>query len=345
MRAARMGESGRLEVEEVARPVPGPGEALVRIEACGVCGSDLHFYRSRSMRVGHTPGHEMAGVVAAVGPDVKGLPEGLRVAVEPVRTCGECAACRDGRDSQCRQFRLHGVHLPGGFAEFALVLARRLFPLSQGLSSPVAAMAEPAAVAIHALRRGQFEKDQRVLVLGAGSVGLVSLIAARHLGASEVWITARHPHQAKLARELGAARVLSEAEASIPALQQLGQETEFDLVIETVGGVADTLTASSAALRPGGTISVLGLFMQPVAIDALSLLLKEANLHFSNCYHHPSKSEADFHAAIELLESEADAFGRLSTHRLPLEEIDRAFEIAQQKQGGAVKVTVLPQQS
>ncbi len=340
-----MSSTGRLEIEEVTRPVPGPGEALIRIEGCGVCGSDLHFYRARSMRPGHTPGHEMAGVVAATGADVSDLPDGTRVAVEPLRCCGECAPCRSGRDSQCRKLRLHGVHLPGGFAEYATVLARRLFPLPPQLSSAVAAMAEPAAVAVHGLRRGRLEKDQRVLVLGAGSVGLVCLIAARHLGAGEVWVTARHPHQAELARELGAARVLSEADASIPALARLSQETDlggFDLVVETVGGEANTLTAASAALRPGGNISVLGLFTQPPRIDALSLLLKEGNLCFSNCYHHPSKSEADFHRAIEMLTTEADAFGRLSTHQLPLAEIERAFEIASEKRSGAIKVTVLP---
>lgn len=351
MRAARVNRDGRLEIEEVARPVPGPGEALIRIEACGVCGSDLHFYRAGSMRPGHTPGHEMAGVVAALGANVKGLPEGLRVAVEPLRSCGECAPCRGGRDSQCAKLRLHGVHLPGGFAEYCTLPARRLFPLSQGLSSAVAAMAEPAAVAVHGLRRGRLEEGQRVLVLGAGSVGLVCLIAARHLGAGEVWVTARHPHQAELARQLGAARVLSEAEASTPALAQRAQQTDsggfgsFDLVIETVGGEADTLTAASAALRPGGTISVLGLFTRPTQIDARSLLLKEADLCFSNCYHHPSKSEADFRSAIEMLESEADAFGRLGTHQFPLAEIEHAFEIAAQKQSGAVKVTVLPDSS
>ena len=342
MRAAKMSGSGRLEVEEVPRPVPGAGEALVRIEACGVCGSDLHFYRSRSMPPGHTPGHEMAGTVAAVGTNVRDLPEGLRVAVEPLRTCGECVPCRDGRDSQCRKLQLHGVHLAGGFAEYALVPAKRLFALPPQLSSVVAAMTEPAAVAVHGLRRGGFEKGQRVLVLGAGSVGLICLIVARSMGAGEVWITARHPHQAKRARELAATRVLSEADASIPALEQLGRERDFDLVVETVGGEADTLAAASAALCPGGTISVLGLFTQPVALNTLSLLLKEANLNFSNCYHHPSKSEADFHAAIEILESEAEAFGSLATHQVELAEIERAFEIAADKQSGAIKVSVLP---
>jgi threonine dehydrogenase-like Zn-dependent dehydrogenase len=343
MRAARVSEGRGLEVVEIARPVPGPGEALVRIDACGLCGSDLHFYRSRSMPPGHTPGHEMAGVLAAVGANVSGLPEGLRVAVEPLRTCGECEPCRAGRDSQCRKLRVHGVHIAGGFAEYVLVDSHRLFALPQQLSASVAAMAEPAAVAIHGLRRGRLEKDQRVLIVGAGSVGLICLIAARQLGAGEVWITARHPHQAELARELGASRVLDESEASIPALHQLGRETDFDLVVETVGGEADTLVASAAALRPGGTISVLGVFMGKVEIDPITLLMKEGNLCFSNCYHHPSMDEADFRTAIELLESETRAFERLCTHQLPLGEIERAFEIALQKQGGAIKVTLLPQ--
>ena len=343
MRAARVNENGQLEVQEVARPSPGPGEALVKIEACGVCGSDLHLYRSGGMLPGLTPGHEMAGHVAATGSEIGGLPDGERVAVEPLRSCGTCAPCRAGRDSQCRRLQLHGIHLPGGFAEYVVVPAERLFPLPESLPPAVAAMAEPTAVAVHGLVRGDFQKDQRVLVLGAGAVGLVSLIVARSLGAGEVWITARHPHQAELAHTLGATRVLSEEEASMAALAELGQQTDFDLVIETVGGEADTLRTGTAALRPGGTISVLGLFLEPTPIDAFPLLLKEANLHFSNCYHHPSKGDVDFRRAIEILEKEAESFARLSTHRLPLDDIARAFEIAAQKRSGAIKVSVLPE--
>jgi 2-desacetyl-2-hydroxyethyl bacteriochlorophyllide A dehydrogenase len=342
MRAARMSESGRLEVGEVPLPIPGPDEALVKIEACGVCGSDLHLYHSGGMPAGHTPGHEMVGRIAETGANVAGMPEGLRAAVEPLRTCGHCAPCRAGRDSQCTALQLYGIHLPGGFAEYVAVPAERLFPVSDALSAPVAAMAEPVAVAVHGLRRGDFAKGQRVLVLGAGAVGLVSLVVARSMGAGEVWMTARHAHQAELARALGASRVLSEDEASVAGLAKLGRETDFDLVVETVGGEADTLRTGTAALRPGGTISVLGLFMQPIPIDAFPLLLKEANLHFSNCYHHPSKDDADFRTAIQILENEANAFARLSTHQLPLSQVERAFEIASQKQSGAIKVSVIP---
>jgi 2-desacetyl-2-hydroxyethyl bacteriochlorophyllide A dehydrogenase len=342
MRAARMNQSGRLEVGEVPRPDPGPDEALVKIEACGVCGSDLHLYRAGAMRPGHTPGHEMAGRVVATGSSVKGLADGTRVAVEPLRTCGACAACRAGRDSQCRTLRLYGIHLAGGFAEYVAVPAKRLFALPETLPAAVAAMAEPAAVAVHGLRRGDLEPGQRVLVLGAGAVGLVCLIAAQSLAAGEVWITARHPHQADLARALGASRVLGEEEASMAALAQLGQQSDFDLVVETVGGEADTLRTGAAALRPGGTLSVLGLFLEPTLIDAFPLLSKEANVHFSNCYHHRSGADADFHNAIEILTDRAADFARLSTHELSLAEIERAFEIASQKRDGAIKVSVLP---
>jgi threonine dehydrogenase-like Zn-dependent dehydrogenase len=126
------------------------------------------------------------------------------------------------------------------------------------------------------------------------------------------------------------------------ALAQLGQQSDFDLVVETVGGEADTLRTGAAALRPGGTLSVLGLFLEPTLIDAFPLLSKEANVHFSNCYHHPSGADADFHSAIEILTDRAADFARLSTHELSLAEIERAFEIASQKRDGAIKVSVLP---
>ncbi|MFB3067023.1 MAG: zinc-binding dehydrogenase, partial [Planctomycetota bacterium] len=341
MRAAVVAGPKAFRVDEVPRPEPDSGEVRVRVESCGVCGSDLTFYHQNLMRMGQTPGHEIAGVVDAVGPGVTGLDEGTRVAVEPLRTCGECVYCRSGRDSICRQTKLHGVHLAGGFAEAVTVPADRLYPLPADLDAAVAATTEPVAVAVHGLGRGRLEKGQRVLILGAGSVGLVTLIAARAMGAGEVWISARHEAQAELARQLGAARVLREEEASPESLGLLGLETDFDLVVESVGR-GDTLRAACAAIRPGGTISVLGVFLGGVELEPLSLFLKEGNLVWSNCYHRRGGRDADFAHAVELVDSERESLSQLISHRLPLDEIGRAFEVAADKAAGAVKVSVQP---
>lgn len=344
MRAAAFrgdGRGGRLALETRPRPEPAPGEVRLRVRACGLCGSDLHLLGAGLLPEGRVPGHEMAGVVDALGDGVEGWREGDAVAVEPFRTCGRCVVCRSGRGPLCRTGKLLGVHAEGGLADYAVAPAARLFPAPAGLAPETAALAEPLAVAVHGLRRGGLARGQRVLVLGAGAVGLLTLFAARALGAGEVWATARHPHQAERARALGADRLLGEADASREALEALGREAPVDLVAETVGGRADTLELAAAAVRPGGAVAVLGLFLGRVALDALPLLLKEVTLAWSYCYRH-GEENADFDDALRILAAQPEAARSLVTHALPLEEAERAFSVAADKAAGALKVSVLP---
>jgi 2-desacetyl-2-hydroxyethyl bacteriochlorophyllide A dehydrogenase len=332
----------RIEVDRMPVPDPGPGEVRVRIGACGICGSDLHLLEAGGLRPGLVPGHEMMGVVDALGPGVSGLEAGARVAVEPFRTCGACPACRAGRGNLCPDGRLLGVHAPGGLAEYAVAPAERLFAVPEDLPAPVAALAEPLAVSVHGLRRAAFSSGQRVLVLGAGAVGLLTVLAARALGAGEVWVSARHPHQARAAEAAGANRVLGEAEATPETLRSLGRSREVDVVVETVGGRADTLAAAGAAIRPGGTVSVLGLFLEPVSLDTIPLLMKEATLAWSYCYEH-GDGGADFADAVSILDARREAAGRLVTHTVPLAEAPRAFSLAADRKAGAIKVSILPE--
>jgi threonine dehydrogenase-like Zn-dependent dehydrogenase len=333
--------AGQLQIEALPVPEPAPGEVRVRLRACGICGTDLHFFRGSLWAPGCTPGHEMMGDVDAPGDAVEDLRPGDPVAIEPLRSCGSCPSCRVGRFATCPELQVYGIHRAGGFAEYVSVPAQRLFPVPPDLDPRLAALTEPMAVALHGLRRGELEAGQRVLVLGAGSIGLLTVAAARALGAGEVWLTARHPHQSRLGAELGAARVLREEEASPVALDALGKEAPVDLVVETVGGSADTLLQAGAAVRPGGAISVVGVFMGKVTIDALPLFVKENSLVWSNCYVHPHEG-ADFEDAVELVSTRRDALAVLATHAVPLDEIDRAFALASDKKAGAVKVTVLP---
>jgi threonine dehydrogenase-like Zn-dependent dehydrogenase len=341
MRAALIRGRGKIEAGELERPEPGPGEVRVRVLACGLCGSDLHLFGAGFLPEGHVPGHEIAGAIDALGPGVRGLERGARVAVEPLRSCGACARCAEGRDAICREGKVLGVHLPGGFAEHVVVPAQRAWRVPDDLPGPVAALAEPVAVAVHGVRRGALESGQRVLVLGAGNVGLLTLVAARRLGAGEVWISARHAHQAELARGLGADRVLREEEASPLGLAALGASADIDLVVETVGGGADTLRAACHAIRPGGTISVVGVFFRDPGIEPLPLFLKEGTLAWSNCYQRAA-GRADFAEAVAILDAERERLAALLTHSVPLGEIERAFALASDKASGAIKVSVLP---
>lgn len=346
MRAAvvhgRNGGPARIEVERVPVPRPGPGEVRIRIEACGICGSDLALLAQGWFPPGTTPGHEPAGVIDLYGPDAVGPAIGTRVAVEPIRGCGACPTCRAGRYAICRAARLAGVHGPGGLAEYLVVAADNCFPVAPGLDARIAALAEPMAVVIHALYRGGFAPGRRVLVLGAGSVGLLAVAAARRLGAGEVIATARHPHQAERARALGADHVLGERDATPEALAALGREIDVDLAVETVGGSGETVRAAAAAVRPGGTVSVVGVSYGPLTLDPLPLLLKEVTLAWSYCYGDDLQHGTDFAEAVDVLSAGRDAFATLVTDTVPLDDAARAFARAGDRRAGAIKVCVTP---
>ena len=268
------------------------------------------------------------------------LAVGAAVAVEPLRSCGACAECRKGLEALCPSGKLLGVHEHGGFAEQVIVPASRAFPVPADLDPRVAALAEPTAVVVRGLRRGGIAEGGRVLVLGAGTLGLLSILAARALGASEVWISARHATQAALASELGATRVLAECDAAPQALARAARKAPFDVVLETVGGTAETLNAAGAAVRRGGTVAVVGMFTAPVTLDTLPLLLKEVTLAWSYCYGR-TNDPCEFATATALLSAERERIARLATHTVPLSEAARAFDLAADRRAGAVKVTVV----
>lgn len=341
MRAVLARSGGSLAVESVPIPEPRRGEVRVRVSACGICGSDLLLFHRGLMTPGLTPGHEIAGVVEALGPGVSRVSEGEHVAVEPFRSCGECEECRSGRDPVCRSSQLLGIQANGGMAEYLVVPERRIFPAPADLGPERTALAEPLAVSLHGLRRGGFEKGSRILILGAGCVGLMALFGARAMQAGEIWISARYPHQAELAGRLGATRVLTEVEATRENLDRLGRSHPIDLVVETVGGSADTLRDGVAAVRPGGTVAVLGFFLGGIELDPLPLLMKEVSLVWSYCYHH-GEGSADFSDALELLSRERELASLLTTASVPLDDIERAFALAFRKDAGIVKVSVLP---
>jgi 2-desacetyl-2-hydroxyethyl bacteriochlorophyllide A dehydrogenase len=341
MRAAFCPSARRVELREVAAPAPGPGEAIIRVRACGICGSDLHWFSGQAQPPRVCPGHEMAGEVAALGAGVTAVREGQRVAVEPMVVCGVCRYCRAATPQLCVHLRIHGIHLAGGLAERVTVPASALFAVPDGLDWSLAALAEPLAVGVHAVRLAGIEAGQRVLVLGAGSVGLLAVLAARAAGAAEVWITARYPHQADMARQLGATRVFATTPAADAERAGLAGEQAVDAVIETVGGTADTIADALRCVRPAGIVVVLGVFTASPPLPATTLVIKEARLVGSMMYDRRG-ARVDFAAAIDLLAAAPERVAPLVTHRVALADVQQAFELAADKQSGAIKVTVTP---
>jgi threonine dehydrogenase-like Zn-dependent dehydrogenase len=223
----------------------------------------------------------------------------------------------------------------GGFAEVVSVPEYAIYPLPSELDFELGSLTEPAAVCVHAARLGALTVGDRVAVLGAGAIGLLSVLVAKAGGASRVVVAARHRHQAEMASRLGATRVV----ASVAELR--ADNGPIDLVIETVGGKADTLNEAIHVVRPGGTVVLLGVFSEPPRCNTLGLLAKEVRLVGSLTYGRFG-AQADFDRALRLLADHAPLARELITHRFNLEEIDAAFRTAADKQTGCIKVTVTP---
>src|SRR5262245_60054583 len=237
-------------VEEIPRPTPGPEDVVVAVRSCGICGSDLHWWHGDMMLPRGCPGHEIAGEVAEVGAAVTTLRAGDRVALEGIASCGTCRWCRAGTYNYCGGIGIVGMTIPGGFADFVRMPARHCFPVPAGIELATAALSEPLGVAVHGVRLAGLSLGQRVLVLGAGTIGLAAVVAARAGGAGEVLVTARRPQQRAAALALGANRVFDDADED--GLRDAVQESPGDLVVEDGRGGGDTLTGAGRGDGAGG---------------------------------------------------------------------------------------------
>jgi len=326
------------ELREVGEPVAQRGEVVVRVRSCGICGSDLHFFCGGFPPPPVCPGHEISGEVADVGDGVVRVRAGDWVAIEPLVVCRECWACRTGDYQLCRKLRILGAMADGGFAEYVRVPAYAAFALPAAVDLEVGALTEPLAVGVHALRLAHVRLGDRVLVLGAGTIGLLSVAAAQAAGAADVWVTARHAHQAAAAQALGATRIFSGADGASELFEQ-ARACPVDAVIETVGGTADTINEALQLVRRGGCVAVLGVFTSFPSLNALSLIAKEVRIVGSLTYGRLGP-RADFDVALALLAAEPERFRALITHRFPLAEITRGFATAADKRLGSIKVAI-----
>jgi threonine dehydrogenase-like Zn-dependent dehydrogenase len=337
MKAAIWNSNGSLDVVERPIPEPKPGWVRIKVAAVGICGTDLHFYRGGfPSPAGLLPGHEIGGEIDAVG-DAVALETGLPVAVEPLVSCGTCFQCRTGNYNRCAKRMLLGVQGRGGCAEYATVPAASIYALPDAVTPAAGALAEPMAVCVRGVSRGQVSPGQRVVIIGAGSIGLMSIICARAAGASEIFMIARYPHQRQAAEALNVDGVFENVDA---AAQQLG-DVPIDCVIETVGGHGATLADAVRLVRAGGIVSMLGVFESTAEIPALDFSTKEVTLAGSNCYAR-NGARSDFEIAIDLLRKNLAPLSGLITHRFALEDVNQAFGTAADKRQGSIKVHIVP---
>jgi threonine dehydrogenase-like Zn-dependent dehydrogenase len=334
MREAVLMGTKALEVREAEVPVPGD-RVVVRVRNCGICGSDLHFYRGEIPAKDLRMGHEISGEIAQ---DVSGFSKGQPVAVEPSVVCQSCEFCLTGRYHLCPTRRFLGTMEPGAFAEYIAVPAYALHALPKNVDFEVGALVEPLAVTVHGLRQVGLTFGERVAVLGSGTIGLMAIVAARALGASDVFATARYPHQAEAARALGATVVDAGDESTQALTEALGGRAP-EVVVETVGGHADTLQQAINVAASGGRVSILGLFTAPINVHLIMAILKEVSLIPGITYGRPG-TRSDFEVAVGIAARHTEEMRGVITHRVPLGRIADGFAAASDKSRKSIKVTV-----
>lgn len=340
MRQAVIAGPKTFEIKDVDVPEPGAGEVLVRVRNVGVCGSDLHFYRGEfPLPPGFCLGHECSGEVAVLGEGVTGFTPGDRVALELFKVCLVCAQCRSGNYHLCPKRQANGINIHGGLREYMALPSYALYKLPPEVDFELGALVEPLTVCVHGIKLVDLKFGERVAVLGAGTIGLMAVAAAKAMGASFVAVTARHPHQKAMAEALGADAVFSDQPEGIAQLNTAMGGA--DVVVETVGGHANTLADSLNVVGVGGRISVLGAFTAPVTIHPIMFFLKEVSIFGSNCYGRSGR-QSDYEIAIEIMRRNAESLRRAITHRYVLEDVGEAYATADDKKSGAIKVTITP---
>jgi 2-desacetyl-2-hydroxyethyl bacteriochlorophyllide A dehydrogenase len=311
VKAVRSHEGG-VAVVELDGP-PGIGEPL-EMRSTSVCASDLSYIRFGSTNI---LGHELAGVRG----------DGTPVVVEAIYGCMECEQCARGTYNLCPTHgqRALGIGADGGMAEQFLAPPARVVPVPDGLDVRDASIVEPAAVSWHALRLADTGPGRRVAVVGAGALGLLAVAGARRMGAEEVALEARHPHQRTAGERLGA---------------RVGAEGGYDVVVEAAGS-EESLARCAELVAPSGTIVVLGVHFGPLQLNWMPLFHHEARLIPSLGYcAHDGVREMDEAAAM--LAAQPDVVDTVITHRFPLEDATEAFRVASDRASGAIRVVIEP---
>lgn len=318
MRAAVMqGLHQPLQIETLPDPTPGAGDLVVKVGRCGICGSDLHMTEDAlyGKGPGTVLGHEFAGEVVALGKAVEGFATGDLVSVIPLASCGHCAACRAGDLAWCEKFALQ----EGGYAEYALTRPNQCIKLPKAVSLADGAIIEPLAVALHGVTLAGIKPGAKVLVLGAGPIGLAVAFWARRAGATRVVVQDIAPHQRERALEMGATDFVVDRDdpvrASTCALGGLA-----DIVFECVG-IPGLIAQAVKQVRGRGSIVLLGLCSQPDTFNSFAMLSKEIRLITSAFF-----ARGEYEAALDALDRGAAEPRALVTETISLADTPDVFE-------------------
>ena len=341
MRVSRLHGIRDLRLEEAVRPIPGPGEALLRVASVGTCGSDVHYYVEGRIgdQVVTAPivmGHEFSAWVAGLGDGVKGLDVGQLVAVEPAIHCGECESCQHGHPNLCPNVRFCGTPpIDGVFGEYTVMPAENCFPLPEGFTADEGAMLEPLGIAIHAVDLAHLKPGETIAVLGAGPIGLLTAAVAKAGGAGEIYMTEPLAHRRQFALDYVADVALNPDDTDVVAeIKQLTGGRGVDVAFEAAGA-PETPDQSAAMVRPGGKVVLAGIPSDDTTtFTASTIRRKGLTIKLVRRMKHT------YPRAIRLVQRGMVDVRSLATHAFPLEQIAEAFELVAAYDDGVLRAII-----
>lgn len=349
MKALRWHGKGDLRIDDVPEPELAPGTVKVQVACCGICGSDLHEYLGGPISIPEsaphgltgvqapvTLGHELAGTVIEVADDVTGIRVGDRVTSEGLLRCNDCAQCRAGRGNMCERLHVLGYSWPsGGFSPVAILPAYATYVLPDGVSDEAAALVEPFAVGLHAVRRSPVDADTRAVVFGAGPIGLMVVLALRGAGAGTIVVAEPSAARREAALRAGADHVVdARADDVVETLRSLTGGAGADVVYD-VAGVDQTFAGALSVVRPHGVVVGVAAWERPTQIQPNDLLFSEAWLTGSLGY------AGEFPEAIRLIDEGAVDLEWMISRRLGLDDaIEHGFDALAAGDDGLLKVLI-----
>ena len=340
MKAAVLEGVKKVSIEtDYKKPEPGSDEVLIKVEACGLCGTDLKLYKGDY--TGKLPiviGHEYAGVVESVGKNVKGIKPGDRVVSDPYESCGACDDCRSARSTFCSDMAAYGVLSDGGFAEYCIANQKGAYIIPQTLKAEIAAFAEPVSCGVHAVDRAAIKVGQTVAIIGAGPMGQIILQMVKNTGASKIIHLDIFDWKLDIAKEYGATDTINTTKEDAAArVKELTGGAGVDVVIEAVGDPRTFEMAFTLVAR-GGRIVLFGFCPEgkEARVIPFDILSKELTIAGSwvNPYTYPR--------AISLLASGKVAVDHLITNRLKIDEVERGLKCMIDRPEGFMKAVIFP---
>ena len=337
MKQAVMTAPGLIKFRQIEIPKPNPNEVLLQVKRIGVCGSDIHVYNGVHPYTGYpvVQGHEVSGVIAEVGEDVKDFHKGEQVVFMPQVTCGTCYPCRHGMEHICDHLKVMGFQTDGAAQEYFPVPAEKALRVPEKISLDHAAMIEPLSVAVHALSRYGDVRGKKVLVLGSGTIGNLVAQAAQALGASRIMITDISEYKLNKARHCGISLAVNTARESLDEviLREFGPD-KADVILECVG-TQDTITQAIENARKGSVIVVVGVFGKKPEVDLGLVQDRELTLTGTLMY-----QRKDYETAIRLMSQGLLNLGEMITQRFPFEAYPDAYRAIERSKGEYLKVMI-----